>query len=244
MLKLRVFLGEPMVRATNCAKCGKKFGFIARVEIWKSKEVSPEFYEKVLCLECAKQLKQGWVGKHPLSSMKESEYKACTDNLGLLEGEEMKLQFVCSRQTVGPPSVWDGRRTSELKKGLLVFTTDNMIFKQKEGKSDYSQALRAPLEEIMGISGGGTFIKRLRILVGARGSSEYHEFIPFAGQGSIDEIRCSIEKLSNEVRQEKKRLAQEALAKGTVPQMIFCRFCGTRNKSDQSHCENCGAPLT
>jgi len=228
----------------KCAKCGKKFGFIARIEIWKSKKVHPELYNKALCLECAQQLKQELVGKQPFS-MKDSEYEACIDNLGLLEGEEIKLQFVCLRQTVGPPSVWGGSGTSELKKGLLVFTNDNMIFMQKEGKSDYSQALRTPLQEIIGITTGGSFfLKRLRISVGARGSSECHEFIPSAGQGSHGEIRRSIEKLLDEIRQEKKRLAQEALAKGTVPAMIFCRFCGTRNKSDESLCANCGAPLT
>jgi len=181
-----------------------------------------------------------------MKGMKDSEYHACIDNLGLFEGEKIKLQFVCFRQTVGAPSIWNGQRSMENKKGLLVCTNDNMIFMQQEGawSSNYSQALRIPLEEIRGISGGGTFVKRLRILVGAGGSSEHHEFMPFAGQGSIDEIRRSIEQLLNEVRQEKKRLAQEALAKGTIQQMIFCKFCGTRNKSDQSHCANCGARLT
>jgi len=239
----------------NCARCGKKFGFEI-VRKWSSQtEATREFNEQQVCGRCYEELKnieekakkeERYSVMMPVKGMKYSEYRACIDNLGLLEGEEIKLRYVCFRHTIGAPSIWDGQRSVEQKKGLLVFTNDNMIFMQQEGawSSNYSQALRFPLEEISGISEGGTFIKRLRILVGTRGSSEYHEFMPFAGQGSIGEIRHAIEALLTEVRKEKKRLAQEALAKGTVPALIFCKFCGTRNKADQSHCVNCGAPLT
>ena len=181
--------------------------------------------------------------------MKESEYGACIYNLGLLEGEELKLQYVCFRQVMRPPSIWDNKQRVESKKGLLVFTDDNMIFMQQEGawSSNYAQALRIPLEQISGVVSGGTLVKHIRILVGVSGASEQHEFINFIstyGKQNIHEVRADVEKLLKEVREEKKRLAQEALAKGTVPAMVFCRFCGTRNKSDQSHCANCGAPLT
>lgn len=246
----------------NCSKCGRKFPLLSRV-YWHTSFKDEEGRPKPLCRECYSEIKKESISKQveniksgikegknklgmPIKGMKDSEYRACMDNLGLLEGEEIKLQYVCFRHTIGAPSIWDGQRSIEQKKGLLVFTNDNMIFMQQEGawSCNYSQALRFPLEEISGISEGGTFIKRLRILVGTRGSSEYHEFVPFAGQGTISEIRHAIETLLTEVRQEKKRLAQEALAKGTVPVMIFCKFCGTRNKADQSHCANCGAPLT
>jgi len=181
-----------------------------------------------------------------MRGMKESEYKACIDNLGLLEGEEIKYQLVCFRQEIGAPSIWGGQREIKNRKGLLVFTNDNMIFMQQEGawSSDYSQALRFSLEDISGISSEGRFTQRLRILIGAKGNSEYHDFLPFKGQGSIKEIRFLIMRILQEAREEKKQLAQEALTKGTIPTMIFCRYCGARNNSEKSHCVNCRAILT
>ena len=184
-----------------------------------------------------------------MKGMKDSEYQSCVNNLGLLEGEEIKLQHVCYRQTISPPSMWDGKSKQENKKGLLVFTNDNMIFMQQEGawSSNYAQALRFPLESISGLVSGGTLIKHIRIVIGVSGSSEQHEFINFVstyGQQQIQEVRADIEKLLKVAREEKKRLAVEAMNKGTVPAMIFCRFCGARNKADQSKCANCGAVLT
>jgi len=183
-----------------------------------------------------------------IGGMNESEYQACMDGLGLLEGEEMRLRYVCFRRVRSPPSIWNGKQRMEQKKGLLVFTNDNMVFMQQEGawSSNYAQALRVPLEQIVGVVSGGAVIKHIRISVGVSGTSELHEFINFFstyGKQTIHEVRGDIEKLLKDVRREKKRLAQAALAKGTVPTMIFCRFCGTRNKSDRSHCANCGAPL-
>ena len=107
-----------------------------------------------------------------------------------------------------------------------------------------AQALRVPLEQISGVVSGGTFIPHIRILVGITGTSERHEFTTFqSADKPIHEVRADIQRLLKEIRQEKKRLAQEALARGTIPAMIFCKFCGTRNKSDRSDCANCGAPL-
>jgi hypothetical protein len=183
----------------------------------------------------------------------DAEYKACMDNLGLLEGEGVRLHYVCFRNVMSPPSAFrklfvdDGGPQMETKKGLLVFTNDNMIFMQQEGaySSNYAQALRIPLDLISGVVSGGTFIPHIRILVGLGGPSEQHEFVTFqSAKKPIHKVRGDIEKLLKEVRQEKKRLAQEALVRGTVPAMIFCKFCGTRNKTDKSHCINCGAPLT
>lgn len=185
--------------------------------------------------------------------MTDEEYKACMDNLGLLEGEEVRLQYVCFRNVMSPPSAFrklfvdDGAPRMESKKGLLVFTNDNMIFMQQEGawSSNYAQALRVPLEQIGGVVSGGTFIPHIRIMVGISGTSEQHEFVTFQSANKpIYEVRADIEKLLKEIRQEKKRLAQEALAKGTIPTMIFCKYCGARNKADQTRCVNCGAVLT
>jgi len=184
-----------------------------------------------------------------MKGMDDSEYNSCISNLGILEGEEIKLQYVCFRHTISPPSIWDGKQKTQTNKGLLVFTNDNMVFMQQEGawKSNYAQALRFPLEHISGVVSGGTVIKHIRIVVGISGSSEQHEFINFIstyGKQQIHEVRADIEKVLKEVREEKKRLAVEAMAKGQVPAMIFCKFCGARNKADQPQCKNCGAPIS
>jgi hypothetical protein len=185
----------------------------------------------------------------PLKGMNENEYHSCINNLGLLEGEEIRLQYVCQRSTFSPPSMWDGKVKQQINKGLLVFTNDNMIFMQQEGAwcSSYGQALRFPLENISGIVAGGTLIKHIRLMVGISGSTEQHEFINFMstyGNQQIQDVRADIEKLLKTVREEKKKSAIEAITKGTVPAMVFCKYCGTRNKADRSNCANCGAVLT
>jgi len=182
--------------------------------------------------------------------MKESEYKTCIDGLGLLQGEEVKLHYVCFRDIV--TTGWDGKPKKEQKKGLLVLTNDNLIFMQQDGawSSNYSQALRIPLEQIVGISCGGHIIKNISFEVGS-GASQTHTFAIWKGceehSDIIDDAQLILQKIQNllnVVREEKKRLAQEALAKGTLPAMIFCKYCGARNKAGQSHCANCGAVLT
>lgn len=169
------------------------------------------------------------------------------DNLGLLEGEKTELKYACNRVTISSPSMWDGKSRQELKKGMLVFTNDNMIFMQQE-VGEFAQALRIPLESISGLVSGGSLIKHIKIAVGAGGPSEQHEFANFqsvlARQQQIQDVRAEIERHLKTSREEKKLLAVEAMQKGTVPTMVFCRFCGTKNKSNQPNCANCGAILT
>lgn len=174
--------------------------------------------------------------------MKEAEYQTCIDGLGLLEGEKIRLQYVC--RCVPPVRPNEARLNL---KGLLVFTNDNMIFMEKEGLlvSRYSQRLRIPLEEITGItlkriSGIGTLALRIFVGIGTQ-SGEY--MVSGVEEKKIEQVKEEVQELLTEVRREKKRLAQEALVKGTAPRMIFCKFCGARNKADQSLCINCGAPL-
>jgi hypothetical protein len=167
-----------------------------------------------------------------------------TLDFGLLEGEEIKLKFNCSRSTISSPSMWDGKSRQQFNKGMLIFTNDNMIFMQQEGAGNYGQALRFPLESISGLVTGGSLIKHIRIAVGAGGSSEQHEFVGFTSTQQVQDARAAIESLLKVSREEKKRLAVETMQKGTVPTMVFCRFCGTKNKSDQPNCANCGAILT
>lgn len=183
--------------------------------------------------------------------MKDSEYKACIDGLGLLEGEEIEMQYVCAREIVS--SGWGGKPKKEQKKGLLVFTNENMIFMQQVGfrSSNYTQALRFPLEQIAGISyGRGLILKYIDFLVGTSGASQKHRFIIWKGceehSNKTDDARLITQQIQNhlnKMREERKKLAKEALAKGTLPPMIFCKYCGARNKADQTRCVNCGAIL-
>lgn len=181
--------------------------------------------------------------------MKDSEFQACMDGLGLLQGEEIYLKHVCFRELVS--TSWDGKPRKNTKKGLLVFTDDNMIFMEQSGawSSNYTQALRIPLEQIIGISCGGMIVKSLDITVSS-GGTHVHKFSVWQdcqeSSSPKDNALALTEKIQillQSVRNERKKIAQEALNKGTVPTMIFCRYCGTRNKSDASFCINCKAPL-
>jgi hypothetical protein len=175
--------------------------------------------------------------------LNESEHKYCIDNLGLVEGEQIKLEYFCR---CVPPLKPNENRIN--MKGLLVFTNDNMVYMEKQGvfNSKYSQRVRLPLEEISGITTkriGGFGVRVIRLYVGGgTQSGEYH--ISSVEGKDIDQVEKEIQNALTEARQEKKRLAQEALSKGAVPTMLFCKFCGARNKSDISHCSNCGAVLT
>jgi hypothetical protein len=256
----------------NCAKCRKELDWAGRNAFWNRqlkkgylsaplrgnygvltaagiRKECPEYKDKKLCRSCFVEVLGSDGTASPSGSirgLKDSEYRACIENLGLLEGEEIRLQYVCLRQFISRPiGAFVTQPRTEQKKGLLVFTNDNMIFMQQEGmwSSNYSQALRFPLESISGVVSGGTLMKHVRILVGAGGVSEEHQFLPFAGQGNAHEMIGSVQKLLREVREEKKRLALAAVATGSLPAMIFCKFCGARNKADQTRCGNCGALL-
>jgi hypothetical protein len=169
-----------------------------------------------------------------MKGMIDSEYQSCIDGLGLLEGEEIRLQYVCWL------TIWQKRESvfaSGLKhKGLLVFTNDNLIFMQQEGffSSKYGERLRIPIENISGVIcmkglsapiGGG-----LKIVIGTTGHTEEYIFFKFESGKKVDEAREEIQKLLKDARQEKKRLAQEALRRGAAPAMIFCKFCGGKKQ--------------
>lgn len=184
--------------------------------------------------------------------MSEADYAMCMSSLGLLEGEVIKLQYVCLRPVV-EDSFWMGPQTVN-KVGLLVFSNDNMFYMQKEKSGDFTQAVRVPLESISGVVTGGSLIHHLRIMVGMSGTTQTHEFIlvPFVppeggdylkGQAAVVRARTNVMKTLTESRENKKRLAQEALSKGSQPSFIFCKFCGNRNKSDSVKCSSCGAPI-
>lgn len=178
-----------------------------------------------------------------MKGMSDNEYKACIDNLGLLEEETAKLEYICRRTTWRMSSL-TSKREEYAYKGLLVFTDENLIFMQQEGafSSNYSQALRIPLEQIIGLSTGGMLIKHLII----KTVNEEFKFAYFniGKNPPIHEIRKNIEELLKVTREKRKRIAQENLSKRTVPAMIFCKYCGARNKADKSQCANCGAVLT
>ncbi|MGD0477269.1 MAG: hypothetical protein ABSB29_03770 [Nitrososphaerales archaeon] len=181
-----------------------------------------------------------------MRGMKDDEYQACLSSLGLLEGELIRLQYTCKKVDRAQGAFNNGQPIG-LHKGLLVLTNDNMIFLQQEGwrSSNYGQALRIPLENISGVSGAGS--SSLKVNVGTSGATEGHEFVGLendSGKLAGHQVRAEIEGTLKEAREEKKRLAQQALSQGTVPAMVFCKFCGTKNKSDQPKCSSCGATLS
>ena len=112
-----------------------------------------------------------------------------------------------------------------------------------------SQALRIPLEQIIGISCGGRFLKHINFEVAGQPLGYAFDVWKLCEENSdgIDDVQLitqKVQSLLNTSRAEKKRLAQEAFAIGKLPTVIFCKFCGARNKADQSLCANCGAVLT
>jgi hypothetical protein len=52
------------------------------------------------------------------------------------------------------------------------------------------------------------------------------------------------EKAYRIIRENISRFQTTASPKGTIPEMIFCKFCGAKNKPGDSKCINCGALLT
>jgi hypothetical protein len=237
---------KTLKKGENCPKCGtlaKEFGLREAIKLREQKAA----HKKMIEGEAIKLREQKAADK----KMTEAENAI---ESALLEGEEIKLQYSCFRNVMSPPSavrqllVGNGSPQLESKKGVLLFTNDNMIFIQREGawSPNFAQALRIPLEQIIGVVSGGTLMQHIRITIGTGGVTQQYEFTNLSStktRQEIHEVRADIENLLKQVREEKKRLAQEALTKGTVPQMIFCKYCGARNKSDRSTCANCGALL-
>jgi len=175
-----------------------------------------------------------------MKGISDKDYQKCMDNLGLLEGETNRLEYVCILNTWVKSAFADTGQKPENHKGLLVFTNDNLIFMQKEGvfNAQYGQGLRIPLENIRGTYVSGTLIKRLRI----KTDMEELQFSLFKN-AKVQEAREAIEKLLKTVREEKKKIAIEAREQGKMPAMIFCKYCGARNKATESQCKNCGGLL-
>jgi hypothetical protein len=46
------------------------------------------------------------------------------------------------------------------------------------------------------------------------------------------------------IRENISKLQTTSSPKGTMPEVIICKFCGATNKPGDSRCVNCGAPLT
>lgn len=167
-----------------------------------------------------------------MGKMSDSEYKACMDNLGLLEGEKKELEYLIQEVIIGRS---DSSKTTTLKKGLLVFTNINLIFIQQE---DYSRMLVVPLDQLSGI---GCFKEKDRYGIGVATVDGYEYYFPLwrtedssvVQNPSHNELSEQIQKFGMEL----KRLAKEAPVK-------ICEYCGARNKVDQSRCVSCGAPLT
>lgn len=220
----------------NCAKCGKELSWNDKhgLILGPLYKKHPEYTGKKVCRRCQRELMGIHMNKcqncgesyelthkckasgnnmiitSPFKEMKDSEYTACIDGLGLLEGEEIKSQYVCRKQTLSARSVFDASQRIEEKKGLLIFTNQNMIFMQQQGSwsSTYSQALRIPLENISGMVIGGTFLKQIRIRVGTGGYPEEHQFTEVFwgknGMVQVGVVQIEINMILKEARENQK----------------------------------------
>jgi len=175
-----------------------------------------------------------------MKGISDKDYQKCVDNLGLLEGETIRLEYVCMRNTWVKSNFRETGQKEEIHRGLLVLTNDNLIFMQKEGvfNARYGQALHIPLESILGTYIGGVLQKHLKI----KTDIEELQFSLFKNV-KAQEAREAIEKLLKTAREEKKKIALEAREQGKMPTMIFCKYCGARNKTTETHCKNCGGLL-
>lgn len=278
----------------NCANCGKELKtFLDKHmshnqidrkypdNIWKGKK---------LCRSCTMGITSGGISAYsdkevsaradvapqqtkatsPFRSMKDSQYAACIDGLGLLENEEIKLQYVCVRSERRQSSNFDGtpRIENRGRSGLLVFTNDNMIFMQKQGFSgkDYSQALRIPLENVSGMVVGGTFFKDIRIKIGTSGLSEEQLFSVFKDNrgrlAQVETVKREIETVLKQAREEKNRAKakehvqivvdfyglKDTLAKGGIVMTTCnCPKCNATVEIPEAGkvliCKYCGTPI-
>ena len=183
-----------------------------------------------------------------MGKMSNSEYKAYMDNLELLEGEKKELEYLIQKVVIGCgdgskldyliQEFIDGHddpsRTMTLENGLLVFTNINLIFIQEK---DYSR-LVVPLDQLGGI---GCFSYKDCSSIGVVTVDGYeYGFLLWETEDSSVVQNPSVNELTRQIQVfgiEQKRLAKEAPVK-------ICKYCGARNKIDQSRCVNCGALLT
>jgi hypothetical protein len=204
----------------------------------------------------------------PFNAMKDAEYSSCLNGLGLLEGEEIKSQYVCRKQTLSARSMFDASQRIEEKKGLLVFTNQNMIFMQQEGSwsSNYSQALRIPLENISGMVIGGTFLKHIRIRVGTGGYPEEQQFTEVFwgknGMVQVGVVQSEIDMILKEARENQKiskeretvqiildfSSLKEVMAQGGVVMTTYkCPNCNGMVDIPEAGkvlmCKYCGTPI-
>ncbi len=115
----------------------------------------------------------------PRKTIQETQLQNIQANLGLLEGEAIKLSYWVLWQTEAPPSMWYNlivgvpqQPRLESRRGMMVFTTDNMIWMQQEAVgNDFDPALRIPLGEISGVVAGGTFVPHIRLNIGTSGTT-------------------------------------------------------------------------
>jgi hypothetical protein len=70
--------------------------------------------------------------------------------------------------------------------------------------------------------------------------------LKFGGEPLLlnDVPNAEAEKAYGIIRENISRFQTTASPKGTIPEMIFCKFCGAKNKPGDSKCINCGALLT
>lgn len=245
----------------------------------KDRKEFPDLIGKKICEACFLEIYEGnkpAFGKivdngknnirNPFKAMKDTEYEYCLSGLGLLAGEEIKLQYVCYRQALKVASTFLAtQQQAELNKGLLVFTNRNMIFMQQDGffSSNYSQALRVPLENIRGMVVGGMITKHIRMSIGTSGFSQEEHFTAFqenTGLAPIENIKKSIEQALKEAREQIRKdndriqivldfsSLKDVMVKGGLVMTTYkCPNCNGMVPIPEAGkvllCEYCGTPI-
>jgi ribosomal protein L40E len=59
----------------------------------------------------------------------------------------------------------------------------------------------------------------------------------------IDIPKADAEKAYRIIRENISKAQTQAITEETMPAMIICQYCGTKNKPDASKCINCGANI-
>jgi signal transduction histidine kinase len=197
--------------------------------------------------------------------MRDSDYTSCISGLGLLDNEEIKIQYLCLRQTLRAKSAFVAGQQMEVKNGLLVFTNENMIFMQQEGyfTSNYSQALRIPLENISGMVVGGTLLKHIRVNIGTSGYSQEEHFQGLRDSNGLvimEVVKQNIESVLKNAREEQKKKSEhvqiildfsslkDVMSKGGLVMTTYkCPNCNGMVDIPEAGkilmCQYCGTPI-
>ena len=124
----------------------------------------------------------------------------------------------------------EARKDTELQSGAIVLTNHRIFWMEKRGafKKTLHTIFFLSLPEIISINMQGRFSKRINIVT-SQGELQFRF-------KDMEKFTKSTLKLIKEYKvRESTKLA---------PRIIFCKYCGAKNKEDVTKCGNCSALLT